>query len=100
MSQVQCSAYYVPRGRAAEAQSPAKTPAGRIVKTCGGIAATAQLAEVTVKTVYRWLAAVADGGTGGRVPQAAQARLVTNAERAGIALAFIDFAPKAGEAFQ
>ncbi|GIK50332.1 MAG: hypothetical protein BroJett013_30290 [Alphaproteobacteria bacterium] len=101
MSQSACSAYYVPRARAPAGPAPRpRTPAGRIVRLCGGPGPTAAFAEVTVKTVYRWLARVSDRGTGGRIPQAAQARLVANAQAAGIPIDFVDFAPRAGEAFQ
>lgn len=91
--------YYVPRGRGDPEAPASRTPAGRIVKLLGGPAATALYAQARVKTVYRWLAARAGGGTGGRIPHAAQVRIIANATAQGLVLAHADFAPKAGEAF-
>lgn len=96
------SAYYVPRRRiACETQPEPRTPAGRIVRLLGGTEATAELAGVARKTVYRWLAARAENGTGtgGRIPARMQERLIASAAARGIALAHVDFAPRPGEAF-
>jgi len=94
------NAYYIPRRRApGERPIAPRTPAGRIVRMLGGVATTAEMGGVTIKTVYRWLATVADKGTGGRVPAAAQDRLIAAARAKGFALVHADFAPKPGEAF-
>lgn len=96
---VSSNAYYTPRPRSsagAPAPEPARTPAARIVRLLGGPAKTAELAGCSVKSVYRWLAPKRLGGTGGRVPAAAQDRLIENAP---VELAHVDFAPGHREAF-
>lgn len=73
------------------------TPGQRVVDMLGGVKRTARLANNSPKSVYRWLQATTNGGGGGLIPLPAQRRLVRNAKAEGIALAFEDFAPRAGE---
>lgn len=74
------------------------TPAHRVVAALGGVKATAALAGASVKSVYRWLQPVAQGGGGGLVPVPAQRRMVQAALVAGRKLDFADFSPTADEA--
>jgi hypothetical protein len=71
------------------------TPGHRIVAQLGGLRATAALLGRHRTQVARWLKPTADGGRGGRIPQAVQDILVA---RAGLTLA--DFLPRDGEAFR
>lgn len=73
------------------------TPGDRIVCELGGVKVVAELAEGSVKSVYRWLQPADKGGGGGLVPLPAQRRMVANARERGLPLDFADFAPKAGE---
>ena len=67
------------------------TPLERIERRLGGIKAVADLADRSVKSVYRWRS------EGGLVPLPAQRRMVRNARRRRIELDYPDFAPRAGE---
>lgn len=78
-------------------EKPCPTPGHRVVETLGGIKRTAALAKRSTKSVYRWLQPVDKGGSGGLFPGPAQRRMVRNAQAAGLALAFEDFAPRDGE---
>lgn len=74
-----------------------RTPGHRVVAYVGGVKQAAALAEKSVKSVYRWLQPVAQGGGGGLVPLPAQRRMVANAHAEGLPLTHADFAPKPGE---
>ena len=92
--------YFSPRrrGGASGARKP-RTPAARIIARLGGAKQTAALAGVLRQTVYRWLAPGDRGGSGGRVPHAAQASLVRATADWDAPLTFEEFAPRDGEEF-
>jgi hypothetical protein len=73
------------------------TPAHRVVARLGGVGATAEIAEASPKSVYRWLQPMSKGGGGGLIPLPAQRRMVNNAAHLGQSLSFADFAPQPGE---
>ena len=59
------------------------TIADRVIEKCGGVKRAAELVGQSENWVYRWRLAVDKGGTGGRVPQKAQERLM-EAAKAGL----------------
>lgn len=67
------------------------TPAGKIIKKCGGAAATALLVGRTESAVHRWTYPKDRGGTGGTVPGRAQAKLLEAAARGEVDIRPEDF---------
>lgn len=65
--------------------------AARIIEKCGGVAATAKLAERTEVSVYRWTWPKEKGGTGGLVPTEAQQKIMAAAQRGEVQLSPADF---------
>ncbi len=73
------------------------TPLSRLASKFGGVKAVADLANRSVKSVYRWAQDTEDGGNGGLVPGPAQRKMVANARARGLPLEFSEFAPREGE---
>ena len=76
-------------------QAATQTPGHRIVQRLGGVKRTADYAERSVNTVYRWLEPVESGGQGGLIPLHAQRRIIKNAAPHGVALTHADFVAEA-----
>lgn len=49
-------------------ENTTETPAARVIRKCGGIAATAELIDRDRSVVNRWLLPKESGGTGGIIP--------------------------------
>lgn len=62
-----------------------------VIAKCGGVSATAKLAERSPVTIHKWRRSKADGGTGGLIPADAQARLWAAVQRGEVALVPEDF---------
>jgi len=67
------------------------TPAEKIIKKCGGVAATAEMVGRTESVVYRWTYPIERGGTGGSIPQKAQKKLLALAKAGEIDIRPDDF---------
>lgn len=67
------------------------TNADRIIEKCGGVKRVAELVGQSENWVYRWRLPVERGGTGGRVPQKAQRKLIEAASLGLVDLAPADF---------
>lgn len=61
-------------------------PAKTVIERCGGIAATARLAERSENRVRRWTYPRHKGGTDGLIPSDCQVALLRNARLEGIDL--------------
>lgn len=68
-----------------------KQIASRIIKKCGSVSKTAELANTSENWVYRWTYAKEKGGTGGEVPRAAQQALLDAAAAGKVAITPSDF---------
>lgn len=62
------------------------SPAARVIRICGGILNTAQMAGLHRTAVGKWLAPREKGGTGGLVPAQHQQTLLTEARKRGLSL--------------
>lgn len=67
------------------------TPAKTVIEKCGGVAATAHLANRSENRVRRWTYSRERGGTDGLIPADCQVTLLKAARAAGIDLAPEDF---------
>lgn len=67
------------------------TPAEKVIKKCGGVAATAKLVGRTESVVHRWTYKKVKGGTGGTIPNAAQSKLLEAAARGEVDIRPEDF---------
>lgn len=68
-----------------------ETPAARVIRKFGGIAATATLVGRDRSVVNRWLRPRSVGGTGGIVPAKHMSTLLRKADEAGVSLEPADF---------
>lgn len=68
--------------------------AEQVIEKCGGVANTARIVGRSQSWVYRWTYPKDKGGTGGRVPQSAQLKLLEAAGRGEINIQPVDFFPK------
>jgi len=74
------------------------TPAFRVIQKCGGFSKTATLVGRSESWVYRWTYAKEHGGTGGSVPQSAQAALLEAAAKGRVRIKPADFFEMRGAA--
>lgn len=69
------------------------TVAKQVIDKCGGIKRTAELCGQSESWVYRWTYPTSKGGTGGRIPPAAQHALLEAASRGEVEITPSDFFP-------
>lgn len=62
------------------------TPADRVIEAFRGVRATARALGRNPSSISRWRKPREEGGTGGRVPSALQAQILTAAKSAGLTL--------------
>ncbi len=68
-------------------------PATTIIERSGGHEAVAEIAGVTIVTVYRWTYPANRGGTDGNVPVKYQPALLANSDQKELGLTRSDFFP-------
>ena len=56
-------------------------PAYRVISKLGGVRPTSRIVDVSPSAVSRWMRTVAEGGTGGRIPQRHWQTIINHANK-------------------